>query len=108
MKEVIQEILDEEKLAREKIEKARLLARQATEKAQAKSQQLIEDARQAALQEVEQILATAKAEAAHEQTEQIGKAHEAQDAVLDNYRNEIAEAVEILFRAVPTGEKVSP
>lgn len=108
MKEVIQEILDEEKQAREQIENARSQARRATEAAQVEAQKVVEDARRTALQEAEQIFSTAKAESAREQSDQINTAREKQNAVLNNYQNEIANAVELLFQALPTGEKASP
>jgi vacuolar-type H+-ATPase subunit H len=105
LKEVIQEILDEEKLARERIDNARQQARRATEAAQAEAQKLIEDARREALREAEKILTTARTKAGAEQAAQINAAREKQKTILDNYHNEIAAAVDFLFRALPTGDK---
>lgn len=104
MKEVIQEILDEEKQARDRIEEARGQARQATEAAQVAAQQSIENARAAALQEAEQILAKAREETAREQTELISAALKKRDeAIIVNQAN-ITNAVNLLVQKITNME----
>lgn len=108
MKEVIQEILDEEKLARERIEAARTQARQDTETDRIVAQKSIETTRTAALQEAEQIQFKAKAEADLQKEQLIQAARAQQSAVLADNRTKIEAATERLFRAVTTGEKLTP
>jgi len=103
LKEVIQEILNEEKLARERLESARHEARQSTENAQIAASQSIEEARTAAVREAEQLLAQARAAAEQEQMELIETARRKQDSVLPDNQTEITAAVDFLIQSIFKG-----
>ncbi len=108
MKEVIQEILNEEKSARERLEAARTQARQATENAQINARQAVEAARTAALREAEQIIENARSEAAREQADLVHAANYKRDEVINANQAAIQKAVEFLTEKISNaGETLS-
>jgi vacuolar-type H+-ATPase subunit H len=107
VKDYLQEIIDEEKRAREALEAAQVQARQDTAAAQAEAQKLIEETRVAAQREAEELVLKAKAQAEQGKEAAIQKAHAQQARILESNREKIKVAAEKLWQLVLKGDFTS-
>ena len=100
MKEIIEEILIEEKKARERVAHAKEKAKEIRLAAEEKARKLIEDTRKSAQDGCKAIIEKAELEAALEREEMLKKtAHHSQN-IWKEKKKEIEETVDILFDRV--------
>ena len=100
MKKVIENILEEEKKARDRVEKARERAKQIRLEAETKSQQILDDARIKGMEESKALLAKAEEEAQKQKEEELQKARQQSQSIWTDKKEVIEQTVEILYRMV--------
>lgn len=105
MKEVIENILEEEKKARERVEKAREKAKQIRLEAETESQQILDDARKAGMEESKALVAKAEEEAQQQKEEELQKARQQSQSIWTDKKKAIDETIQILYRMV-VGEDI--
>ena len=100
VKKVIENILEEEKKARDRVEKARERAKQIRLEAETKSQQILDDARIKGMEESKALLAKAEEEAQKQKEEELQKARQQSQSIWTDKKEVIEQTVEILYRMV--------
>ena len=100
MKEIIADILDEEKRAREHVQQAREKAKQLRLDAEVKAKAIVEEARKKAKEESRTLIDHAETEAIRLREEEMGKTTEMQHAIRTGKMKVIDQTVDILFRMV--------
>jgi len=105
MKEVIEEILEEEKKGRERIEQAKEKAKRIRIKAEEDSQHMVTTAREKAQEEAKMLMVRVEEEANKQRERELQKAAQNGESLWDKKKKKIEETVEALFRMV-LGEEV--
>lgn len=100
MKEFVQEILEEEKKARERIEEAQKMASQKILKAHDEVRRMLKEAREQALVDANAIFSRAEEEAKKEKSLELDKATQKQRAILLESQKKIDKMAELLFTNV--------
>lgn len=100
MKKVIEDILEEEMKARERVEKAREKAKQIRLEAETKSQQILDDTRKTGMEESKALLAKAEEEAQKQKEQELQKARRQSQSIWTDKKKVIEQTVEILYRMV--------
>ena len=105
MKEVIEDILDEEKKARERVEQAKEKAKQIRLKAEEDAKHILQEAKEEGKEEANVLIARAEKEAEKEKEKQLTAAARISQSLWEKKQKEIKETVEILFNMV-LGEEI--
>ncbi|PIS28250.1 MAG: hypothetical protein COT43_06745 [Candidatus Marinimicrobia bacterium CG08_land_8_20_14_0_20_45_22] len=100
MKEVVEEILEEEKKAREQIVSVQQKANIDLKKSKDEARRLIELTRQNALSGSEEIIRRAEKSAEEEKTLKLAKMEEESNQAFNRMKSRVANAADKLYRAV--------
>jgi len=100
VKEVIEEILEEEKKAREQVVSAQQRANIDLKKAKDEARHLIESTRQNALSESEEIIGRAEKSAQEEKMAKLASAKEESEQTLNRMKSQVAHAAEELYKTI--------
>lgn len=100
MKKVVENILEEEMKARERVEKAREKAKQIRLEAETKSQQILDNTRKNGMEESKALLVRAEEEAQNQKEKELQKAHRQSQSIRTDKKIVIEQTVEILYRMV--------
>ena len=100
MKKVIENILEEEKKARERVEKAREEAKQIRLEAETKSQQMLDNARKKGMEESKALIVKAEEEAQRQKKDELRTARQQSVSLWADKKKAITQTVEILFQMV--------
>ena len=104
MKEIIEDILEEEKKARERLDRARDESKKIRLEAEEKNKTMIAEARRKAQEEAKAYVEKAEAEARQARDTQLDLVKKAAETMWDDKKEKIDEAVEALTAIVLKGE----
>ena len=105
MKKLIEAILEEEKMARNRVEEAKEKAKQIRLEAENTSQKILEETRQKGMEESKTIIAEAEEEAKRQKEAELMEASRSGESLWTDKKKTIDETVELLYRMV-LGEDV--
>ncbi len=100
MKEIIEEILEEEKKARERIDSAKEKARQMRIEAEEKARQIRIEAREKTLKEVKTFVTKAEREAQKQKEEELQQAYHKIQSLWEEKKRGFNKTVKVLFQMV--------
>lgn len=104
MKEVIAEILEEERKGRERVANARDQAKRIREAAEKESKQVLSESKTTLRKEAEAIIARSESEAQREKEKELKATEGAGQKLRENKKREIEKAVDSLFKKVLSGD----
>ncbi|MCJ7812821.1 hypothetical protein MUP95_05815 [bacterium] len=105
MKEIIEEILEEEKKARERIDSAKEKARQMRLETEEKARQFRAEAREKTLKEVKAFIAKTEREAQKQKEEELQQAYAKIQLLWGGKKEKFKQTVRVLFQMV-LGEEI--
>jgi V/A-type H+-transporting ATPase subunit G/H len=105
MKKVIEDILEAEKEARERLDRARDASKQKRKEAEEKAGQLVAAARTDVLKEAKTVVEKAEAEANKNREARLAQARRDSESKWEEKKAHIDEAVKVLTRLVLDGDE---
>ena len=100
MKEIIENILEEEKAARERVENAREKANQIRLDAESESREIITDAQEKGIKDSKSLIEKARVDAEKEKAQEMEKITQTGESIWDEKKSQVNEIIDVLFQKI--------